>query len=393
MLRSEHSIVTYEQGHVQPDRLTHGRHRQYLVYAQRMLAVYRSGTARSRRELHQSVRNNLAGEPDRDRRRIAAFCKLLDDRGEVEKDRRGASASLRLGVFSMAAAHHPLLARPRRAGELGDREVKAEIAADLGQPWAQIHDASYADVIDFRRLAHFDGYSTPEALLSRYNVAQLQACLYRAESVSVTVGADFKSVLRYAKLARLLHEIERTGADQYRIALSGPASVLRETRRYGANFARFIPALLACRDWSMLAIVRTHTRARLVLRDSDGLASHLATPVQFDSSIEESFAADFGPKRDGWRLVREGVILHEDQTTFVPDFVFQHIDGREVFLEIVGFWTPQYLQKKRQTLARFGRHRIIIAVAQGLARDGVTQRSECDPLSQAGRPGSRPAST
>lgn len=36
----------------------------------------------------------------------------------------------------------------------------------------------------------------------------------------------------------------------------------------------------------------------------------------------------------------------------MPDFVFQHGDGTEVALEIVGYWTPEYLAEKLEKLAR-----------------------------------------
>jgi len=63
-------------------------------------------------------------------------------------------------------------------------------------------------------------------------------------------------------------------------------------------------------------------------------------------------------------LVREGAILHDKQKTFVPDFLFRHDDGTEVLLEIVGFWTPEYLEQKRQTLRRFANHHILLAVPE-----------------------------
>jgi predicted nuclease of restriction endonuclease-like RecB superfamily len=37
-------------------------------------------------------------------------------------------------------------------------------------------------------------------------------------------------------------------------------------------------------------------------------------------------------------------------------------------LEIVGYWTPEYLQAKFQTLRTFADHRILIAVAEASAR-------------------------
>jgi len=378
MLRAEHSIVVYANGQAWPDRLTRSRHGHYVDYAGRMLAVYKSGAGLTRRELHRSIENVLAAEPDCDRRRIAAFCKLLDECAEFQRDPHGAAAALRLQVFASAARCHPLVSRPDRMFSHGEMEVKRQIALELGRPWDEISGALYADVMACQRLRKFHGYPSAEALLSWYNVRQLQACLYRAESLSVTPGRDFKTILRCAKLCRLLHEVRRLAPGLYRIELSGPASVLEQTRRYGVNLARFVPALLACRDWSMQAIVRTRRggRVRLEISGADGLCAHSPPPPEFDSSVEETFAKAFGDERAGWRLCREGAVLHEGQTTFVPDFVFRRADGREVFLEIVGFWTPRYLEKKRETLCRFRRYRIVLVVARRNARVAANSRDD-----------------
>ena len=66
--------------------------------------------------------------------------------------------------------------------------------------------------------------------------------------------------------------------------------------------------------------------------------------------------------------MREAGILHEGQTTFVPDFLLKHEDGREAFLEIVGFWTPEYLAAKRKTIAAFKQHRIVLAIPKRTAK-------------------------
>jgi len=373
MLTSEQAIVGFERGRAVPDRLTRRTHAHYTAYAERMLAVYRAGTGHTRRELHRSVEGILANEPDCQARRIQAFCKLLDDASEFDTDPKGNAAKLRIRVFGLAADHHPLVERPDQLFESSESQVKASIAERLGQPWDEIEAALYADVIDFQRLTAFGGYPDAAALLSRYNVAQLQACLYRCESMVVTATADYQMLLRYAKLARLLHDIRRLGPSRYRIELSGPASLLRQTRRYGVAFARFVPALLACKGWSMQAIVGTPWggKAKLALSSGDGLRSHLPPPDEFDSSLEEGFAAKFGAERDGWHLHREGEIVHEGQTAFVPDFVFRHDDGTEVLFEIVGFWTPEYLAHKRETLRRFRRHRIVVAVGARSVREGA----------------------
>lgn len=371
MLTSEQSIVEYRAGRAVPDRLTQKTHRHYLDHAEKMLAVYRRGAGRQRRWLHKRIEAILADEPDCPVRRVQAFCKLLDEAGLFQTDRAGQAAKLRLDVFSRAAPLHPLVQQPDRLFEHQTDQTKTQIAEALDTPWEQIERSLYADVIAYQQLETFEGYSDPAALLSRYNVAQLQACLYKARDMTIAATEDLKTIVRYAKLARLLLDIVRLGPSRYRIDLTGPASILRQTRRYGVNLARFLPALLACRGWRMTARLETpwKTRATLAVDATDGFTTHLPAPEEFDSALEESFARKFGPERNGWQLIREGDILHDRQKTFVPDFTFRHNDGTEVFLEIVGFWTPEYLAHRRQTLRQFRHHQILIALPKTSVRD------------------------
>jgi len=373
MLTSDQSIVEFRAGRAVADRLMQSTHRHYAQYAERMLSTYRDGIGLHRRQLHRKVESLFADEPDCPVRRIQAFCKLLDDRSTFQTDSGGKAAKLRLEVFSKAACFHPLVEKADRLFEHDEAKMKGQLADELGLPWNEIERSLYADVMSYQQLERFEGYANAAALLSRYNVAQLQACLYRAESMVVTATDDLKTILRYAKLARLLHEIVRQGPSKYRITFSGPASVLRETRRYGVNFAKFLPALLACRGWRMTASMKTpwNAPAKLVLTADDGFKSHLPAPDEFDSALEESFAKKFGRQRDGWHLIREGEILHERQKTFVPDFTFRHEDGTQVLMEIVGFWTPEYLEHRRKTLRQFQHHKILIAVPEKSIRDGA----------------------
>jgi predicted nuclease of restriction endonuclease-like RecB superfamily len=373
LLRSEHSIVVYDRGRVHPDRLLRVTHGHYLVYAKRMIAVYTAGPGRTRRELHRAVRAVLAAEPDCDPRRISSFCKLLDDAGTFDTDRNGAAAKLRLQVFSLAAASHPLVTEPDGMFERSERETKMRIATELGKPWAEIDAGLYVDVIDRQPLIAMETVPTPEQLLSGYNLAQLQACLYKSQSMTITATTDFATIVRHAKLCRLLVETRRIAPGKYRVDLSGPASVLHETRRYGVNFARFVASLVSCHGWEMRAAVvsRWGSRVELHLGGEDGYRTHVETPGDFDSRVEADLAADWGDDRGGWKLSRDAGILQQGQATFVPDFVLRHADGREVLLEIVGFWTPEYLAAKRETIQKFRDHRILLAIPIQTAKESA----------------------
>src|SRR6185436_284597 len=103
-------------------------------------------------------------------------------------------------------------------------------------------------------------------------------------------------------------------------------------------------------EWRMQGNIRRPgiaTGLHLKLGAQDGLHSHVPVNEEFDSDLEAEFAAKWGNEpRDGWRLTRESEILSTGQKVFVPDFVFHHESGRSVYFEIVGFWTPEYLQAK-----------------------------------------------
>ncbi len=373
MLTRAEMLVYYDfaGGRVLPDRLTQPTHGHYRHYAARMLEIYRGGAGRTRQELHRAVAAVFAAETDCPQRRIAAFMKLLDDVSTYERDRRGRAVRLRQQVFRLAARHHPLVRHPDRLFESSEATIKARIASRLGRSWHEIDRDLFADVIEFHRLLRFDGYASPAALLSRYNVAQVQASLYDASRMTIWARDDFKTILRYAKLARLMHTITRLEDGRYRIRLDGPTSIMRQTRRYGVNMARFLPALIACRDWQMHALLQPRLGSRLLaleLSSGDGLTSHLPPQDAFDSQVEQAFAQRWGDApREGWTLMREDEILHRGQKTFLPDFVFQHEDGRRVLMEIVGFWTPEYLAAKLQTLREFADSPILLAVAASIA--------------------------
>ena len=115
-----------------------------------MLAVYRNGIGRQRRELHRQVEAMFADEPDCPIRRIEAFCKLLDDASVFQTDPCGKAAKLRLKVFSLAASLHPLVQRAGPAVRArGSRRPRARLAEELGMPWDQIEPGLYADVMAY----------------------------------------------------------------------------------------------------------------------------------------------------------------------------------------------------------------------------------------------------
>jgi predicted nuclease of restriction endonuclease-like RecB superfamily len=358
MLTAAHRVYAWDRAtnSISSDRLED----ECLPVLDRALSVYRSSAGGTRGQVRNAARAALDGlRPDR----VEPVVKLLDDVATYEWPGRRGWAERRVRVFEAAADRHPLLDEADTGAVLKDT-----IGLVAGSAEERVADL-YADYPEFHVLRDFPPDSTAEDLRADYDLAQAQALLYAATRVTVDARQDFKHVLRYARLARLLHRLTRVG-DGYRFELDGPTSVLRRTRAYGVDFARFLAALVRTRDWRLVAEIELRKGwrpLRFTLSADDGLGAGRAPAPVFDSSLEEAFARRFGAERDGWRLVREGVVLQSGASLLVPDFVFRHEDGTEALLEIVGYWTPEYLDEKFHRLGALRAPNLIVAVPRALA--------------------------
>jgi predicted nuclease of restriction endonuclease-like RecB superfamily len=73
-----------------------------------------------------------------------------------------------------------------------------------------------------------------------------------------------------------------------------------------------------------------------------------AAPRQYDSRVEERFAREFRRAAPEWDVVREPAPITVDRTLIFPDFGLQRRSdpGQRWLLEILGFWTPDYVSRK-----------------------------------------------
>ncbi len=335
----------------------------YVEYATALLALFREGIGKTRRDLERGVEEILEKCDDCSLTRIKAFFKLLTDVSEFETDPNKTAAKLRRKVWEIAAPMHPLSSSKEMFGQ-EEALVRQTVSSTLEMPWEEIEKQFFIDVMEFNTLKLFTGYPSPLHLLNRFNIAQAQSLLLFATSLQVTATQDFKLILRHAKLSKLLFSIRKAGENQYEFEFFGPASVLRETTRYGGAMGRFLPSLLRLSGWTMRAnLYLSYAKPTFSLSPADQLKPIDSKDEEFDSSIESTFAQKWGSgRRDGWLLTHEDEILWRGQRSFVPDFSFCHEDGRKVLFEIAGYWTPEYESAKRETLHMFGDAKIILAV-------------------------------
>src|ERR687897_824044 len=165
-------------------------------------------------------------------------------------------------------------------------------------------------------------------------------------------------------------------------SIDGPLSIFKLTDRYGTSIAKLLPSITETGEWSLKALIvrKTATMGKKIYefiisntespdlpRASDlfiynysnikntifekPLSSLSSPQATFDSSVEQKFATKFEQVSSEWRLVREpDPIIVSDGRGFIPDFAFEKY-GIKVYLEIVGFWTNEYLVRKIQKIA------------------------------------------
>ncbi len=301
----------------------------------------------------------------RDRRRLDGIARTLLDACRFEPHPLAARApAVREAVF---AARGRLW--PPTPGD-GDAPYR-EAATSLGLTVDEARDALYADRPERRRLVKAPAWDG-QRLLDRYNLELARAVLLDAERVTVTARGGWRELFAAVKLARLMYRIERTGRRRYRVELTGPASpFVARPRRYGVRFARVFPAVTRAPGWRIDAQIRGDRPGRFVLEPGGPIPSPRRRRASYDSRWERDLAAEFadrlGQERRGWSLARETTPVAAGEHVFLPDFTLRHQDGREALVEIVGFWTPDYLRAKVEKVRAAGLHNLILVVYRGLA--------------------------
>jgi predicted nuclease of restriction endonuclease-like RecB superfamily len=338
---------------------------KYRDLAQQLVEMHRSCLGSTVGDLEARLEDTFGSVPDYKVYRGLAkvMAAYLETSPPVEVD----AEDLRMRVFAEAAREAPLVRKTDLLHTLSAADKAEDIAAGMGMTRDELLTALYSDLDENRVITSVDSSVTGLELLERYNTALAQAMLYRATRMIIDVADSYRTVFKYIKLARLMHTI--TPRDKgYRIAVDGPLSLFSSVERYGVNMARLLPAVLKCEDWRLAAKVNLGDSERLFrLSPRTGLKSHYRDEPQFDSSAEEAFFTKFKRNRKcKWSVEREGAVLDLKETVMIPDFKFTHQDGRVVHLEIVGFWTPEYLQKKMEKLSRVSERNIVVAVPESM---------------------------
>jgi predicted nuclease of restriction endonuclease-like RecB superfamily len=281
---------------------------------------------------------------------------------------------------------------------------------------------------------------TPHEVATLYNQWTFEAALSNSSSVHFTLDIQAflaaqpdtsktlfspatglgAAIKRLCFLARklgvyydLAYEDEQSHAPLLHLTLYGPQDVTGAPQQYGLRLVRLCRLLLGygtrrnevrgkktleaaiseaeatihflqhayhfSMNTSLLSLLPAQDE--IPVRDEQNSASQSDL---YDSGVEQHFAEAFLSQArsqgvDGWNLEREPEPLILNQGIAIPDFALTRGEQR-IYVEILGFWTPSYRERKIQKLQQLhGRTNLLLIIPQD-AREAFSVLSELFPV-------------
>ncbi len=374
--------------------------REMLPRIRKIIAYIESLLGQPRSDFDPAVPARLAGDARLGRCITAAVLAAYEYQGRTLSDAlpperqralalRGivSPADLRLALYEYVNERFPGFVPPEQRDA-----ALAAFAAGLGLDAARLEELLYLDAEAHAVLTRPGPVPAAEEVQRRYNRWAVETLLQHASQIEFTFeqpsGPAIKQVYFLAKWHGLICDASRAG-DMVTVLVQGPCEVFGPRTRHGPELARFALRLLAgplaAREHVPEGVATVHLNGRVyefhldaqVHRALRGASEAPETAALYDSTIEAEFSRAFaGLARrgevDAWELVREPDPIISGELVFIPDFALER-GGRRVYLEIIGFWTPEYKERKRAKLLRLAQQEpaleLALAIDEALAAE------------------------
>ncbi len=340
---------------------------EYLADAAQLIRIFAEHEGRARRELTEALDDYVGTGTDY--KILRGMIKLLLDRCSFETASPVDPIEIRRSLFLKTKEHHPL-----QTEETVRANLLREVALELGHAPDILSQALYADLPENQKLVEFKPLTERE-LLNLFNLAQAQALLYHCVEMQLDVepqrAEDYRELFDAIKAYRLIHTVKGSPAEGYKIRLDGPVSMFHRSQKYGVQMAVFLPALLLCDGWHMRAeIAQMKPAGTTAIFEMDSrqkrLTSHYLDEEHDENPLMKRFVEGWTKLETAWTLHRSNEVIDLGESAFIPDFVLRSNEGEQVYLEILGFWTPQHLQKRLKEFEHAGLRNFLLAASDEL---------------------------
>jgi predicted nuclease of restriction endonuclease-like RecB superfamily len=223
----------------------------------------------------------------------------------------------------------------------------------------------FADIKSARRLSQPTTTIDVDEIRLKANLKQVQALLVHSEKILISMRGMSRPLIQCAKWLGLIVNISKDSVSGIlSMEISGPLSILIHTKIYGHALGRLIPFLVLAEYFTFEAtLLLREQRKTLMLRQGDPIFPKEGLK-KFDSKLEQKFYTSFLKASDDWHLTRDPAPLEAGDGLVFPDFSLRHKVWSDLiwYLEIVGFWTPEYLTSKIKKYALVADSRLILCI-------------------------------
>lgn len=337
-----------------------------LDMARLLIQTYRDFVGKKKGQLNETI-DRMEESLGHDYRYVRALSTLLDRRCQLQPKTTVSAIKVRRQIFKTTHRKgFPTTSETRQV-------ILRQVARELDLTVKDVEESFYADLEDELVLTDFQPIDA-EALIKQYNLSLTQTLLFYSTELVFTAAGKWQQMFRQIKWLGLIYTIWRTDSE-YAVKVDGPASLFKLSRRYGTSMAKLLPILVQNQEWTLKAkILRRKGERRLLnleltSKEHGGIMRPLYRSEEnegYDSQVEDDFARRFRTSQTGWTLTREPEPIPVGKRVMIPDFGFQK-SSLQVFLEVVGFWTPRYLQEKVRKLSQLRDVDMIVAADRSLA--------------------------
>jgi predicted nuclease of restriction endonuclease-like RecB superfamily len=336
-----------------------------LQVAESLIEAYKHGTGKKKSAL-KKMAADLEDEGC-DYHFVRGLSLLLDRKSVFKCTSQTDPLELRRQIFQATGKNGPATTPEQR------QIIIKKVANQLKISTKQLEEAMYADLESELILQDFDPAS-PQELLEEYNLSLTQTLLFDSTELKFTVSANWQKIFFKAKRLGLIYDAYKD--NDFWVKIDGPASLFKLTRRYGTAIAKLLPAIIASPKWAVEAkILWKFTNEIYTFKLESWKHAPLfgtqQTLKSYDSAVEEDFAKRFQALNSNWQLKREPEPVIAGQHVLIPDFSFER-EGTKLYMEVVGFWTTEYLLRKIEKLKKT-KERMLVVVDETLACERLSK--------------------
>lgn len=245
--------------------------------------------------------------------------------------------------------------------DAADRHARLDQASQaLGIDANELPALLFCDMKGERAIALPNGRLSELEVAAYANIALVQKAVRYAHRITIHSWDDDGTLHRAANARGLLVRASRVANDETQLEIIGPLSLFQHTAVYGRMLGELVPLISGSPRFTLAIEQRTTTlevRSPVLLPRPVIDHRAIARPAKLARQLE-AIARD---RRDSIRVIVGPPPLVGDSVIVCPDLAIE-AGEQHWSIELIGYWTREFLEAKLQAYAEVGAQHVLLCV-------------------------------